>query len=71
LLNPLSNRMQHTMKALLEQKVQSFLIDEDYIAELYKETFVDEVYLPAERTMHKAIPPANIRIKDFDRKKLN
>ena len=30
--------------------------------------FEDEEWVPAERTLHKAIPPADVRIQNFKRK---
>jgi hypothetical protein len=46
-------------------------MDEDFTAQCYKEMFEEEEYLPAERSMHTAIPPANIRIRNFERKSLD
>jgi len=30
--------------------------------------FEEEEWIPAERTLHTAIPPANVRIQNFSRK---
>ena len=64
-MNPLTNVMSRTLKQALEERTQSFLIDSEHMDEYYKEMFVDEEYLPAERSIHTQIPPAKIRIQHF------
>ena len=53
---------------VIKNKVEAFLVDEKETSEWHKAMFEDEQY--GERTLHRDIPPANIRIKNFDRKEL-
>lgn len=71
MLNPLSKRMGTTINKMIRQKVQSFLVNEEETNQWHKEMFEEEEYMPAERSMHKSIPPANIRIQNFQRKQFD
>ena len=64
-MNPLTNAMSRTLKQVVVERTQSFLIDPEQMDEHYKEMFVDEEYLPAERSIHPQIPPARVRIQKF------
>ena len=68
MLNPNSGSMAASMASVIKNKVEAFLVDEKETAEWHKAMFEDEQY--GERTLHRDIPPANMRIKNFDRKEL-
>jgi hypothetical protein len=56
---------------MVQQKVLSALVDEEITKNYKKEMFIGDEYFPAERTEHKSIPPANVRIKKFQRRELS
>lgn len=60
--------MAASMASVIKNKVEAFLVDDKEISEVYKAMFEDEQY--GERTLHRDVPPANVRIKNFDRKQL-
>lgn len=60
--------MAASMASVIKNKVEAFLVDEKEKSEVYKAMFEDEQY--GERTLHRDVPPANVRIKNFDRKQL-
>lgn len=65
LLNPMARSMSASMTKMIKHKVLSHLVNEDETREYYKKMFEeDEEGWPTaeERTLHKAIPPANVRI---------
>ena len=50
--------------------MQSFLTNEEMVADEYKRMFEEEhSYIPAERTIHKNVPPTADRLKNFKTKK--
>lgn len=54
--------MAASMKQIIQTKVLSALVNDENIRENYKQMFEESEWLPAERTLHTAIPPANVRI---------
>jgi len=54
--------MAASMKQIIQTKVLSSLVNDENIRENYKQMFEESEWLPAERTLHTAIPPANVRI---------
>jgi len=68
LLNPMSKSLSSSMTKLVKHKVLSSLVNEDETRDYYKQMYEEEEWLPAERTMHTAIPPPNVRIQNFTRK---
>jgi hypothetical protein len=70
MMRPMQNVMRTRMRDLVKLKVQQYLLSDDY-NEWYKDLFVavDE-YFPAERSIHTAVPPANVRIKNYTAKQL-
>ncbi len=51
-----------SMKQIIQTKVLSALVNEESIRENYKKMFEESEWSPAERTLHTAIPQANVRI---------
>jgi len=71
LLNPMSKSLSSSMTKMVKHKVLSSLVNEDETREYYKQMYEEEEsWDPAERTMHTAIPPANVRIQNFTRKQI-
>lgn len=68
MLDPSTGAMASSMMHVIKDKVEAFLVDEKETQEWHRAMFEDEQY--GERTLHKDIPPANVRIKNFDRKEL-
>ena len=70
LLNPMARSLSASMTKMIKHKVLSHLVNEDETREYYKQMFEEdeEGWVPAERTLHKAIPPADVRIQNFKRK---
>ena len=60
--------MAASMASVIKNQVEAFLVDEKEVSEWQKAMFEDEQY--GERTLHRDIPPANVRIKNFERKQL-
>jgi hypothetical protein len=68
MLNPHDGSLANSMMSVIKGKVEAFLVDEKETAEWHKGMFEGEQF--AERTLHTDIPPANVRIKNFERKEL-
>ena len=70
-LNPMSRSLEKSMQKIIRHKVLSTLVDQDAQATYYKQMFEginDEdgnLLVPAQRSKHPSIPPANVRIKNF------
>jgi hypothetical protein len=56
--------MASSMRTVIKEKVEAFLVDEKVTQEWHKGMFEDEVYI-AERTLHNDIPPASMRLQNF------
>ena len=63
LLNPDAGSMANSMASVIKSKVEAFLVDEKEVSEWQKAMFEDQQY--GERTLHRDVPPANERIKNF------
>lgn len=57
-----------SMTKLIRHKVLSSLVNEAETADYYRQMFEEAEWIPAERSLHTAIPPANVRIQNFSRK---
>lgn len=72
LLNPTQRSLERTMHKCIRHKVLSALVSEEETAAYRKQMFVESEYIPAEteRTAHKDIPPASVRIRNFKCKEM-
>lgn len=69
LLNPNIGKMARAFHKGIRQKVLSSLVNEEDVAEHYKQMFEPETeYMNPERSKHPDIPPASVRIRNFKRK---
>ena len=69
LMNPLAKKMGKIINHVVQEKLKGFLTDEVELEKLRKEMFEGDEYEPPARSVHTAIPPADIRIKDLQTKK--
>lgn len=53
------------MSKLVQHKVLSSLVNEEETRQYYRKMFEEEEWIPAERSLHTAIPPADVRIQNF------
>lgn len=63
LMNPMARSLSASMTKMIKHKVLSSLVNEEETREYYKQMYEEDLpWYPAERSLHTAIPPANVRI---------
>jgi hypothetical protein len=64
----MARSLESSMQKVVKHKVLSSLVDEDDTREYYRKMFEEDEWLPAERTVITSVPPADVRIHNFQRK---
>jgi hypothetical protein len=70
MINPMSQMLAKSMKQMVIEKTRSHLVDIASDEDHRNEMFESSDYFPAERSLIANIPPANIRIRSFNCKRL-